>query len=116
MVAPSRPPSGEAFGPHKVCRVVFLHVTVSSPVGAFPMSRPPPGGRPKPRAMRVADYSCADPKPGLFTSLLLRACVRADACVVRANLILNVSTDTPPVKFTLLLGLGPYAHSRYEVS
>jgi hypothetical protein len=48
--------------------------------------------------------------------LLLRTCVSANGYVVRANLILNVSLNTPPVRFTLLLALEPYAGPRYEAS
>ncbi len=49
-------------------------------------------------------------------SLLLRTRVSANVGVVRANLILNVSSNTPAVKFTLLLALEPYASPRYEAS
>ncbi len=54
-------------------------------------------------------------------SLLLRSRVSANVGVVRAHLILNVSSNTGnplagPVKFTLLLDLEPYASPRYEAS
>ncbi len=49
-------------------------------------------------------------------SLLLRTHVSANVGVVRANLILNVSLNTPAAKFTLLLDLEPYARPRYEAS
>ena len=59
---------------------------------------------------------CPPTKPELFASLLLRTPVRSDLGVVRANVILNVSSNTPPVTFTLLLDLEPYERPRYEPS
>jgi hypothetical protein len=56
------------------------------------------------------------PNPGLFMRLLLRTSISANGSVVRANSILNVSRNTPPVEFTLLLALEPYAGPRYEAS
>ena len=49
-------------------------------------------------------------------SLLLRPRVSANDGVVQANLILNVSSNTPVVKFTLLLVLDPYVRPRYGAS
>ncbi len=49
-------------------------------------------------------------------SLLLRTRVSANVGVVQANLVLNVSRNTPAAKSTLLLDLEPHACPRYEAS